>query len=302
MQYAVWLIIRRNYSADEENADRELVFPEFHHELLNQQYWSAADDLSRIKVVISEGFPRASDTLSFERVKPVVAFSFQHTPLEVLERSSIAWPNVSMWRSSTAQWRDSGTSPPEATQARLREALQDAFSVPGSLSPAPYPWVNVRKASSTDTSMPDYSSYNVSDSGSRLVSGSVPAKQDMDVNGAFDYLNTALLPTVLDNRMAMDTDNKENQVDDDSPVHDHAFNTTPTTKDVATNFEARTSSATKSPTRHVHAKGIHIQRLPRRRRVITQASVKVIDSEDEPLRTRTASSRRALSAVANNIV
>lgn len=47
--------------------------------------------------MISEGFPRDSQSLPVERVKNIVAFSFQHAPPEVLERSGIAWPN-SMWR------------------------------------------------------------------------------------------------------------------------------------------------------------------------------------------------------------
>jgi hypothetical protein len=68
-------------------------------------------------VVISEGFPRDSPTLPTERVKNVVAFSFQHAPLgrsshvqhnwgatdlanftEILESIGVAWPNPSMWR------------------------------------------------------------------------------------------------------------------------------------------------------------------------------------------------------------
>ncbi|KAJ3484820.1 hypothetical protein NLG97_g6963 [Lecanicillium saksenae] len=75
-----------------------LSFPAFQRELLNQSYWSPADDLGRIKVVISQGYTRES-TMTFERLKNVVAFSFQHAPLEILESSAIAWPNSSMWRS-----------------------------------------------------------------------------------------------------------------------------------------------------------------------------------------------------------
>ncbi|KAJ6785421.1 hypothetical protein PWT90_06648 [Aphanocladium album] len=74
-----------------------LKFPNFQQELLNQSYWSPADDLGRIKVVISEGYTRES-TMTFERLKNIVAFSFQHAPLEILESSAIAWPNNSMWR------------------------------------------------------------------------------------------------------------------------------------------------------------------------------------------------------------
>ncbi|KAK7421238.1 hypothetical protein QQX98_002370 [Neonectria punicea] len=82
-----------------KNGDLEpLKFPVFQQELLHQNHWSPADDLGRIKLVISEGFPRDSLTMPIQRVKNIVAFSFQHAPLEVLENSSIAWPNPSMWR------------------------------------------------------------------------------------------------------------------------------------------------------------------------------------------------------------
>ncbi|KAF7561416.1 hypothetical protein G7046_g2725 [Stylonectria norvegica] len=84
-----------------KNGDLEpLKFPTFRQELLQQNYWSPADDMGRIKVVISEGFPRDSLSMPIERVKNIVAFSFQHAPLEILESSSIAWPNQSMWRRS----------------------------------------------------------------------------------------------------------------------------------------------------------------------------------------------------------
>ncbi|GAB0136942.1 hypothetical protein EsDP_00005226 [Epichloe bromicola] len=67
-------------------------------ELLQQDWWVPADDLGRIKVVLSEGFPRDSVTTPFERMKNIVAFSFQHAPQDILESSAIAWPNASMWR------------------------------------------------------------------------------------------------------------------------------------------------------------------------------------------------------------
>lgn len=46
-----------------------------------EQDWNAGDDIGRIKIVISEGFPRDSPTMPLERIKNVVAFSFQHAPL-----------------------------------------------------------------------------------------------------------------------------------------------------------------------------------------------------------------------------
>ncbi|PFH58101.1 hypothetical protein XA68_14146 [Ophiocordyceps unilateralis] len=75
-----------------------LKFPPFRRELLQQSFWNPADDLGRIKLVISEGFPRDSISMPIERVKNIVIFSFQHAPLDILESSCIAWPNPSMWR------------------------------------------------------------------------------------------------------------------------------------------------------------------------------------------------------------
>ncbi|KAI1208945.1 uncharacterized protein F4807DRAFT_104609 [Annulohypoxylon truncatum] len=82
-----------------KNGDLEtLRFPQFRSEVLRQSYWSPADEIGRIRIVISEGFPRDSLTVPIERVKNIVAFSFQHAPLDILESSAIAWPNPSMWR------------------------------------------------------------------------------------------------------------------------------------------------------------------------------------------------------------
>ncbi|KAK3321922.1 hypothetical protein B0H66DRAFT_183337 [Apodospora peruviana] len=77
-----------------------LRFPHFRNELLYQNHWNPGDDLGRIKVIISEGFPRDSLTVPMERIKNIIAFSFQHAPLEILENNGIAWPNPSMWRRS----------------------------------------------------------------------------------------------------------------------------------------------------------------------------------------------------------
>ncbi|KAL2864896.1 uncharacterized protein BJX67DRAFT_373538 [Aspergillus lucknowensis] len=74
-----------------------LRFPPFHPEILEQRHWDAGDLHGRIRVVIAEGFARPHRTPPFERVKEVIAFAFQHAPLNVLEYSSIAWPNASMW-------------------------------------------------------------------------------------------------------------------------------------------------------------------------------------------------------------
>ncbi|KHN96024.1 uncharacterized protein MAM_06129 [Metarhizium album ARSEF 1941] len=91
-------IVAHSFDFSKSGDLEPLSFPGFREELLQQNYWSPADDLGRIKLVLSEGFPRDSITTPIERVKNIVAFSFQHAPLEVLESSSIAWPNPSMWR------------------------------------------------------------------------------------------------------------------------------------------------------------------------------------------------------------
>jgi hypothetical protein len=83
---------------DKNGEFEKLKFPAFHRELLSQSYWNPGDDLGRIKVIIAEGFTREHLSYPFERVKNIVSFSFQHAPLDVLEASSIAWPNASMWR------------------------------------------------------------------------------------------------------------------------------------------------------------------------------------------------------------
>ncbi|RGP68884.1 nadh dehydrogenase [Fusarium sporotrichioides] len=76
-----------------------LRFPIFQQELLYQRHWNAADNLGRIKLVISEGIRRSSpDDMTFQRVHNRVVFSFQHAPQDVLEHLEIAWPNPSMWR------------------------------------------------------------------------------------------------------------------------------------------------------------------------------------------------------------
>jgi len=61
-------------------------------------YWNAADDFGRLKIIISEGFQGRNPPITFERMRNIVWFSFQHAPLTVLEKASLAWPNAAMWR------------------------------------------------------------------------------------------------------------------------------------------------------------------------------------------------------------
>lgn len=58
-----------------------LRFPHFRRELLYQNHWNPGDNIGRVKIIISEGFPRDSLSVPIERVKNIVAFSFQHAPL-----------------------------------------------------------------------------------------------------------------------------------------------------------------------------------------------------------------------------
>jgi hypothetical protein len=67
-----------------------LKFPSFHRELLTQSYWNAGDELGRIKVIIAEGYLRDSLSVSLNRVKNIVAFSFQHAPLGMTRACKLA--------------------------------------------------------------------------------------------------------------------------------------------------------------------------------------------------------------------
>ncbi|KAL5339293.1 hypothetical protein BJX70DRAFT_161806 [Aspergillus crustosus] len=90
-------VIDLSSHVDKSGNQDTLRFPPFHQEILEQRHWDAGDLHGRIRVVISEGFARPHRNPPFERVKQIIAFAFQHAPLNVLEYSSIAWPNASMW-------------------------------------------------------------------------------------------------------------------------------------------------------------------------------------------------------------
>ncbi|SZF03051.1 unnamed protein product [Blumeria hordei] len=95
------IIIDREIGLDTHQKPKALKFPAFHKELVSQSYWSPVDDLGRIKVVITECIAREDAGYQFERIKNMLSFSFQHAPLHLLEISSIAWPNLAMWRRVT---------------------------------------------------------------------------------------------------------------------------------------------------------------------------------------------------------
>lgn len=74
------------YSLTETDIDRNgnqdvLHFPPFHADILEQRHWDAGDTYGRIKIVLAEGFSRPNRSPPFERVKDIVALSFQHAPL-----------------------------------------------------------------------------------------------------------------------------------------------------------------------------------------------------------------------------
>ncbi|KAF4635188.1 hypothetical protein G7Y89_g2914 [Cudoniella acicularis] len=228
-------ILELSIDLDKHGEFEKLKFPTFHKELLSQSYWNAGDDLGRIKVLIAEGFSRDNLTYPFERVKNLVSFSFQHAPLDVLEASSIAWPNAAMWRQVSL------VGPYFAQHFSPRHSAEDvevhshsprhgnppkpapAISGFGSLFPQNGPvfprqptfdpftdptnsaftgWRQV--SSSADVSMPDYASNSRSNSSRQVtdpMSISAIETQDrrfenMQMAGAYESLCESLIPSV----------------------------------------------------------------------------------------------------------
>ncbi|RKF72725.1 hypothetical protein GcM1_247187 [Golovinomyces cichoracearum] len=110
-------VIDTSIVANKNGKFEALKFPVFHQELLSQSYWSPVDNLGRLKVIISEGFTREDAGHSFERIRNIISFSFQHAPLHLLESSSIAWPNASMWQNAIhAELKNSRTCSPKVAR------------------------------------------------------------------------------------------------------------------------------------------------------------------------------------------
>lgn len=85
-----------------------LTFPPFHPEILQQAHWDAADGLGRIKLVISEGLTQVDakgEIINYNKLRDIVAFSFQHAPREILEKTKIAWPNAAMFQKASTPLR-----------------------------------------------------------------------------------------------------------------------------------------------------------------------------------------------------
>ncbi|KAJ9609010.1 hypothetical protein H2200_006781 [Cladophialophora chaetospira] len=91
------------FNANQADRDGQyLRFPRFHREILQQPDWEPGELMGRIKVVLAEGVVRANtppapSTGRFDRLRDVVAFSFQHAPQDILEYSQVAWPNTKMF-------------------------------------------------------------------------------------------------------------------------------------------------------------------------------------------------------------
>ncbi|ELR03055.1 hypothetical protein VC83_05151 [Pseudogymnoascus destructans] len=327
-----------------KNGDLEpLRFPEFHQELLSQNYWNAGDDLGRIKIIIAEGLHRESPAMSFDRIKNIVAFSFQHAPLEVLESSSIAWPNAEMWRhiSFVAGMLPGGNVPRKSSEGAVeahshsprRRSISLArpqrpppamgMMLPPGLPVFPRPanfdpfterratqW---RQPSSADVSMPDYSSSVSLASHSRQFTDPISSNkpepqrfQSLESIGAFEGLCEALKPSNVTKKSVLgDSDdvrtsqNKASKVPDDHrSIRTIAGQTTPATvpeSGISGSVKSRKENAQDSPLpRETLSEGNNFTfgasqpssaisaAEHKRQRVVTPASVKAIDQEDEP--------------------
>ena len=66
---------------DKNGLRDSLRFPPFYPEVLSRNWWNAAENMGRIKVIIAEGFGNTQPEPVFERVKNIVCYNFQHAPL-----------------------------------------------------------------------------------------------------------------------------------------------------------------------------------------------------------------------------
>ncbi|PMD25145.1 hypothetical protein NA56DRAFT_565658 [Hyaloscypha hepaticicola] len=213
-------VIELSIDLDKHGEFEKLKFPAFHKELLSQSYWDPGDDLGRIKVIIAEGFTREHLSYPFERVKNIVSFSFQHAPLDVLEASSIAWPNASMWRhvSLIGPYFTQASSPrgeaiehghsPRRAGTMLPPPIPTLFPRPLSNDPFTEPvhaaFRGWRQASS-DVSMQDYSDPSTrtnSTSLGRNVSEPIvqPRDRTLESMPGYNALCEALMPSAPDNK------------------------------------------------------------------------------------------------------
>ncbi|TVY81836.1 hypothetical protein LSUE1_G003008 [Lachnellula suecica] len=245
-------VIDLSMDLDKHGEFEKLKFPDFHKELLSQSYWNAGDDLGRIKVIIAEGFSRDNLTYAFERAKNIVSFSFQHAPLDVLESSSIAWPNAAMWRQVplVGPYMGQQFSPRQADDtidAHSHSPRHGAYRKKpagpntniGSMFPPPpltsFPkpptfdpftesvnsaFTGWRQASN-DVAMPDYSTSNTRSSGSRNISDPMIISENKDrrlesmqMPGAYESLCEGLITSIP----AAPVNTPQNETSDPSTV------------------------------------------------------------------------------------
>ena len=62
-------------------AQQQLKFPPFHAAMLKEVWADASQNMGRIKIIISEGIYDGQPAPSYQRLRNIVAFSFQHAPL-----------------------------------------------------------------------------------------------------------------------------------------------------------------------------------------------------------------------------
>ncbi|RMD44773.1 hypothetical protein DV735_g369, partial [Chaetothyriales sp. CBS 134920] len=156
----------------------ELQFPLFHPELLQQASWDAAEHQGRIRVTIAEGVVRGT---AFERLRDVIAFSFQHAPLNILEHSGLAWPNPRAFAGANGP----GLPPQAFSRVLGHEAhahaaprpatpLDDPFiDAQSALPPLPVQWrlrprATTAATTTTDESVPDTSTNRTEGAGSEV--------------------------------------------------------------------------------------------------------------------------------------
>ena len=115
-------------AVDADGKALPLVFPRFNKSLMTQSHWNATDDVGRIKIQLSAGYQIDVQNKKPKFVKLVdhVTFAFQHTPLDVLERSGIAWPHPNLPVVSNP------LQPPDARVSSLGALLPHGDEVGGS--------------------------------------------------------------------------------------------------------------------------------------------------------------------------
>lgn len=168
-------------STPDSQYPKPLLFPPFRSEILQQTHWNPNDKLGRIRLVLGEGIARFDcngQAVSFQKLRDVVIFSFQHSPKELLAYASISWPNARMFeKAAMSTPRSDHQAHAHSPQGSVRHKTQPTISAMNGLHPTsswsgsqtrtlvpddPFvgPAVNFfgrkQHSSSGDVSMPDY--------------------------------------------------------------------------------------------------------------------------------------------------